>query len=552
MTAVTTQLIRLRPIVHVSPVPGGVHFRGWSSSFSVSGGNGLWRVWQALAPRLTEGVPASQLCPAEAPSTVQLAAQRIVDELWKHDMLVTIPKDWARETGSAPGEEVLRWLESVADEPNMSWLRLAEAQVLISGDGPVAWSAIRALRRTGLSVTHDPAVCTETTTLSAAGWSVRAGADDVVGYVLPPLATGRPSSGEGIAGRLGMSSRHGAPSALHSLIGAVGAHRLVCAIGALPDPGRNRGARGNSGTAEPVPVVWRPASVFVARMDPLRAEYRPWLGQAPAVQPADEPQFLDDALTRYEALCDPELGSLIEHHQAELVQTPAALAACRFGTLVAAGTGATADAARVAAGVNAVQQLARRSYGDTVFAGATEQDAIGRALRHVWSLQAPTVASLDEAAWAGHPAARRWFKALTLRCGVAVDVVCEVLAPGVHRCTVRSTRGLPLATAVEARAGDAAAFALLDAVGRFQWCAEGGDRNVEVLAPCGSSPSNVRDASTPVAWADEAWTWPASVSDLELAFAKRLGKIPDGSTPSVRVIDAGELSVSHTLVELRS
>lgn len=561
MSAQPELVTKLRPIVQVTPTQHGLFARGWSQSLTLTGGTGLRRVWDALELRLVEGISDDHWCPQTAPGPVREAVERIRAELQAHDMLVRVPKDWAVDaTGSQPPTTATRaWLESVADHPWEAWARLADHPFAVYGSGPVAWAAERALRQLDVAVEARPApralgrligVDGDPVAVAAGERLVWASADDSVGLVLP-VVDGLTVGGSfaQLRERVGMSRRVSAPTALHSLVGAAAVHRLVCAVAGLNDPGQSRGARGQADAG------WAAATVLVARMDPLRAAYHPWLAVPPCVE--RPVVWLQDASVRLGALTDPELGPAQDHDRDLIQQVPAAIHALRHGAQVVAGVAPTGELARVTAGTALVEDIAGERLERPIVAGADDVDAAGRALRRAWD-DLPAAGQLPEETWAAHPAARRWWKALALHFAASPQLRVELLTDGVYRASA-SAPGFESVTAVEATAGDAAAMAALGLVGRIQWdhgAPRDGEHQIpatQVAIPTGASPSG-REPGGPVGWDDDAWSWPSGLRVSETDFQHRLRQLPDGRSLELRaVLDprVSDLSASHTLVEVR-
>ena len=572
MSAQPGTLTRLRPVVQVTPIPGGLHARGWSSSFTIRGGQGLHRVWEVLERRLADGLPEGAWYPASAPADVRSAVDRIQEALSAHDMLVRVPLAWDEPARSRPSAPTRGWLESVADDPARAWAALQSVTFAVHGQGPVAWAAVRALTEIGLEVDPQPSprALGRLTEMNGDPVAITCGdllgwvaADDTVGVVLP-VARDLTAAGafEQLRDRVGMGRRVQPPSALHSLVGAAAAHRMICAVAGLPDPGQTRGARRGAGEQ----LRWTPATVLVARMDPLRAAYHPWLG-VPAASAAPA-RSLEEAAARLAALTDVELGLAEDHDRDDAVQIPAAVLALRAGTVVSPAVGPTAEWARVVAGTGLVAQLAGSRLGRPVIAGANIADARGRALRQVWA-QLPPGQPANPQVWADHAAARRWWKALTLHFAADAALAVDRLADGVCRA-VASVPGEPPSVAVEATPGDAAAMAALGLVGRLQWAdrnpARGGDHvaaggteqgqiTQEVLCGCGSTPPGVDPQAPRPGWDDDAWSWPSGVGAREADLQDALTQLPDGRVVTVHPVAdpaVADLLATHVLVEVSS
>ncbi len=553
MTAPAPLVTKLRPIVQVTPTSHGLHARGWSSTVTISGGPALARLWELVEARLADGISGEEWCPVTAPAPVRAAVDRIREQLAAHDMLVDVPVGWDDPAAwdGAPSAATASWLESVADDPAATWARLRAARIAVQGGGPVAWAALRALEQLGLTVSDgaaegDAGHGTDRVVVVGGGRLVVGGADDAVGVVLPALAEQvGPPVYAAVAARVGMGQVVAAPTALHSLVGSAAAHRLVCAVGGLPDPGQARGGRprGDGG--------WAAATVLVARMDPLRAAYHPWLGTSPSV--AAPVTWVQDASVRLAALTDPELGAGADHDRDCTPQVPAALQALRSGAHVATAVAPTSELARVTAGCALVEQLAADRLGRRIVAGSSPVDAAGRALREAW-LELPTGHPVPEAAWSVHPAARRWWKALTLHFAAEPRIEVDELAEGVFRA-VASARTPGWAHAVEATAGDAAAMAALALVGQLQQAEADPERRPSrpVAAPTGASPSGVDPAAPQADWDDDAWSWPSRLASVETALQQRLVTRADGRQLLVRAVTdrrVADLAVTHTLVEV--
>ncbi|RKT54742.1 hypothetical protein [Saccharothrix australiensis] len=496
------ELLRLRPIVHASPTPTGLHVRGWSSSFNVDGGKGLWTVWQRLAGPLADGVPPERLTvPDQAPPAVAAALELIIGQLHEHDLLVRVPASWA---AGGPPEHVARWLEAVAERPARAWDALRRAAVTVAGPGALAAAARRALADTGLHV--GPVEPGPDLVLVCDGHAVAAGCAADVGFVVAPGARGDVlADAEAVAHRLGaeaVAHRLGGaagepPEVLAALVGSAAAHRLVCAVADLPDPAHE--VAGTWYDAPPPGPVHQP--VLVARLDPLRADYHPWLSAVRPVPPAGRIA---------EVLGDAELGPVPAPDTGDLPQVPVKLAAS--GDVV--GYGVTERSARLDAVVRAAHRLAP----DRTAVGADAVHALGLALRAAARSLPGTPVDPDE--WHADPTARRWWKAVVLRFALPAEAEVARLGDGVVRAVVRAG-GAELSWAVEATAADAVAFAAMAAAGRAQ---AGGSEPV-VLS--GAFP--VEEPKTAgVPWTDRAWHWPHGVRAAEEGLQRRLGELIGG------------------------
>lgn len=485
----TGTLLRLRPIVHATPTENGLHVRGWSASFTLEGGTGLWTVWEAIAPKLADGVPVEEFAvPPGAPPSVATALRVIIEQLRAHDLVVEVPAEWGAD---APPEDVCAWLESVAADPLDAWRRLRAARIGISGDGAVAAAARRALAGAGLFVAA-PTSSGPELVLVGGGHSVRASVGADVGYVLPVDVSGE------------LVATGAAPEVLAALVGCAAAHRLVCAIGGLPDPA-GEFVELTGADLPPREGLF----VLVARLDPLRADYHPWL---PAHRPLDPPT---EPARIVRLLVDSELGPVPTPDFGDLPQLPANVAIS--GDVL--GVGVAAEDARLDAARLAVQA----ALGDGVIVGIGASHALGLALRTA-ARRLPG-GPVEEDEWADDPTARRWWKALTLR--FAVPATCEVsrLADGVHRAEIRTEAG-PLSWAVEALAADAVSFAALAAVGRAQV-----GRSGPAPLLCGAAPVSRRGGEPEAGWLNRDWNWPLDVSEAEADFQALLLSIVDKPEP---------------------
>ena len=487
------ELLRLRPVVHASPTDTGLHVRGWSTAFSIDGGTGLWTIWQKLAGPLTAGVPPERLTvPEQAPPAVAAALELIIGQLREHDLLVRVPASWDAD---GPPEHIARWLESVAERPARAWESLRGSTVAVIGSGAVAAAARRALTAVGLAVAPiEPGpdlllVCGDHTI------TARCAAD--VGFVVAPGARGDVlADAEAVARRLDGAVGE-PPEVLAALVGSAAAHRLVCAVAGLPDPAHEAVDL----SSDPPPPGPAHQPVFVARMDPLRADYRPWLS---AVRPAPPAGRI------VEVLGDAELGPLPTPRTGDLPQVPVKLAAS--GGVVGYGT------TERSACLDAVVRAARRLAPDNAVVGADPVHALGLALRTAARSRPGPPVDPDE--WQTDSTARRWWKAVVLRFALPAEVEVTRLGDGVVRAVVRAG-GAELSWAIEATAADAVAFAAMAAAGRAQ---AGGSEPV-VLS--GAFP--VEEPSTAgVPWTGRAWHWPYGLRDAEDALQRRLAELSVG------------------------
>ncbi|MBW4717786.1 hypothetical protein [Saccharothrix obliqua] len=488
-------LLRLRPIAHATPTPTGLHVRGWKSSFSLDGGTGLWTIWERLAGPLADGVPPDQLTvPDGAPPAVAKALTMIIEQLHEHDLLVEVPADWG---GDAPPADIASWLESVAPDPATAWRRLRATPVTVAGEGALAAAAHRALTAAGLTAERSAG---DDLLLTAGPHAVAAGCAADVGFVVAPgAAADVRADATAVAARL--SGAPGTPpEVLAALVGSAAAHRLVCVLGGLPDPSTE--AVNMWQDAPPSDPPHQP--VLVARLDPLSAEYHPWLSAARPQAPGGN--LLD-------VLGDRELGPVPTPEPGDLPQLPVKLAAS--GDVV--GYGTTEHAARLDALLRAVQRLA--PPGAVV--GADRDHALGLALRHAARRLGGTPVAEDE--WLTDPTARRWWQTLVLRFALPATAVVTRLAEGVVRASVL-VDGVEVAWAVEAGAADALSFAALAAAGR----AQAGRAEAVVLS--GALPLPAPEGPQ-APWVTRDWTWPSAVRDAEPGLRDRLRELVGDAEP---------------------
>lgn len=469
-------LVRLRPVVQATPTADGLHLRGWSSSCTITGGAGLWKVWQRLSPQLSAGIPSAELgVPHGTAPAVRAAVELILEQLREHDMLVSMAAEWGED---GPSADVAAWLESVAADPVDAWGRLRSAAIAISGSGPLVRAATRAAEAMGLAIARVdvPAGAVDSSgelVLAAGGLTIHAGCGPEVGYVLPTgegLTLFNTEATMNIAARLNLS---GEPTTvLATLIGSAAVHRLICALAGFPDPATEF-------AETPYPMA------LVARTNPLRANYHPLLI---GPSPADPWQTLD-------ALTDPELGLVDTPTFGTLPQIPAKLALSGD----ALGIGTTADAARLNAALNALKSD-----------GIDHLHATGTALRR--AARSLTGQPVPQQEWTADPTARRWWKTLTERFAVPASLELQQLAPGAYKAEIRNARQL-LSWAVEATPADAVAFAALAATGNAQ-AGRDDTAHLNGAAPHPSKNHHVR-----------AWHWPADVRAREEALQQTLAAL---------------------------
>ncbi|HEX5594877.1 MAG TPA: hypothetical protein VFX61_02485 [Micromonosporaceae bacterium] len=545
-------VLRLRPIVHASPTTNGLHVRGARSSFTASGGSGLWKLWQALSVTLTEGRPVQQLLDPARPPAVQAALSALLSQLREHDMLVEVPPLWG-ETGLAgePPQRIARWLEAVAPDPVAAWRRIEAAEVTVAGTGPVSAAAARALTSAGAA----PRVATGRnphSMLTAREVAVAAAADSETGFVTavgPPAAVRRDAVA--IAERVELSTMGQAPpDVLGALVGGAAAHRLICALAGLPDPAEDQLA------ATVTPAQGFPA-VLIARLDPMRADYHPWLAGemrsgASLPESTERRIGLTEALSAVDALTGPELGVLPQVGLDELPQLPVALAECRTRTAVVCGVGVDPSMARLVAATGAAERAIGGLGAENIVVGADQVHADGVLLRRLIHRYQQQIAgeNVPDHLWATAPTARSWWKALTLRFGVPAALRVRRLAPEVFYAEATSANQT-LSWAVERSPADAAAFCALTGAGAVQWRAartsapDGGwnGASVPVHAPCGALPRSVDPAEpTDRPWQAGAWIWPAQLADHEPAFQAQLRRLLRGRIPPPAAVPGNALT----------
>ncbi|WP_370941899.1 hypothetical protein AB5J62_22595 [Amycolatopsis sp. cg5] len=418
MTAVREALYRLRPGVRATATAEGLLFRGPLGTFTATGGADLAVLWQRLAPALTGGLSADAIESVCAKGTAGQVVRGLLDSLSAHSMLLTAPADWDRYSipNAAPG--FAGWLDQVAVDPAEAWSRCACREFTVTGTGPIAEAAVAALTSSGMLVKRE-AADTRLVRLRAAGFEAFAGADARLAFAGPVAE---------IADRLGLG--RSAPSRpVAALAGSLLAHRLLQDVAGVQQP------------AGPWPEV------VIVRPDRLATTTHHWL-TGTGSSPAD----LHAAMPALEALCDPELGPLAELRFAELPQIPLGMAVCG-GTL---GFGMTVDAARLAAGLAAAERALDPDGGRGVAVGGDELHATGVMLRREMLYRTSPLDG-DEYACDGWPS--------TMAVRLGLDVRCRVAsrADGVFVATSASG-----SRAVEATAEDAAAYALLGAIGAEQ------------------------------------------------------------------------------------
>ncbi|MFE0459265.1 hypothetical protein ACFW1A_08370 [Kitasatospora sp. NPDC058965] len=508
--------VRLRPGVAVTPLQGGLHLRGWRSGVTLEGSRALPALWQLLAAALETGDHAALVTRAPAGTPLRAALNTLLGHLRAHDLLVD-------RAGSTPD-----WLHAAAARPGAAAAAVAAAHPrILDADpaGPFARAAARALSRAGATPTtvRSPGGFLLLTAGPGGATAVGAALTGDGGFVTAPGTPAQVAQdARTLTVRLGpptAATATQAPAAQTALLAGAAAHRLLCAVAGLPDPA----AEGEDDHVLPgVPAV------LVATAAPLRASYRSWLGPrrpapGPAAPPLAPPDTLAQAMHRLTALTDERLGVLPEPlPPGTLSQLLVARVSCPApgGTLLAAA--ARTDLARLDALCRAAELHLGGPQSPGLAVGATEQHAWGRALRRA---TATTTAGepLPDRSWTDHPQARYWWHTLTARLHQRAELVVARLAPGVHAATVRLP-GLPSTGAVEATAGDAAAFAALGAVARTV----SADLTHRHLAlPSGAGAALAVAGLELTSWEDEGWTtgWLAAVADREPALLTALHEL---------------------------
>ncbi|MFC1430206.1 hypothetical protein ACEZDB_05965 [Streptacidiphilus sp. N1-3] len=497
---------RLRPGVAVTLLSDGIHLRGRRSNVTLEGSRALPALWRMLEQALLSGQ-------APVDSKVRAALGTIVAQLHAHDLLVAADDD----TGA-------RRLRAVA---SAEWRVLAP-----DPSSPLAQAAGRALARGGATPSYVASgtaragqiVLTAQQVAVAAGWCGRAAFVTAPGS---PEQAGADAAA--LDARLGPDSAAAPGTALTALIAGAAAQRLLCAVAGSPDPA-------DEGDDQRL-LPGRPA-VLLATARPLQAEYHCWLGpdlldpdRAAEVAP---PGTLAEALRRVAALGDELVGVLAPALPAALPQLPAALASC--GPIVAGG--ARVDLARL----DAMCRAAELRLGTTV--GVDPLHAWGRALRQAAMGRPPAAgATVPEEQWRAHPQARHWWSTLTGRLGVQAGLHVVRGSSGFH-AAVRDPSGRLLGRAVEATAGDAAAFAALAATAAAQSAGTG-----TTGRPSGASASIATAGAEFAGWEDDGWTmkWLAGVASRELAFQAALRRLTGLRPVPWRPADADARAVAAGL-----
>ncbi|MFG2617122.1 hypothetical protein ACGFXC_05820 [Streptomyces sp. NPDC048507] len=532
---------RLRPSVTASPLGAGLHLRGWSTSVTLEGSPALPALWRMVEEALRTGGAADLAARTGTGTPLRGALCTLIGQLHAHGMLV-------EDRAPAMGTPAADWLLSVAEHPAGAAAALAATRVEVRAagrEGALAPAVVRALVRAGVTAVAVRADGGpgERVLLRAAGAD---GTERAVGAAVRPggafvTPVGSPARAEAdtaaLADRLGRDGAAGPGAepdpALAALVAGAAAQRLLCALAGLPDPGldpgRDPGQDGagdasDAGDPGALPVF---PTVLVAGDRPLTAAYHPWPRGAAA--PAAAPGTLAEALAGVAALGDERLGVLTPPLTGSLPQLPVALAGCAApgGGLLTAGA-VRADLARLdalcrAAELSCGAEGAARRAGPVVV-GAGPGHALGRALRRAaLRLPPPSAGPAPRSGYmGGHPQARHWWGVLTRRLGVRAELgVTPLDAAGTaYRAEVRggAVPGRLLGRAVEATAGDAAAFAALAALVRVR--ARQLDPTVRhITSPGGESAPLAAAGTVPAPWEDESWTagWWAALATREAA-----------------------------------
>ncbi|MEW1632808.1 hypothetical protein AB0469_01915 [Streptomyces sp. NPDC093801] len=578
---------RLRPGVTASVLTGGLHLRGWDGSVTLEGSPALPALWRLLEEALRTGGAAGLSARAATGTPVRAGLCTLIGRLHAHGMLV-------EEPGPPRGGPAGDWLSDVSDRPAEAAAALAGSRVEVRAADPggaLAAAAVRALGRSGITAetVADPAagrdgrVLIRASRADGAEWAVGAAVHPGGAFVTPAGGPARAAAdAAALAQRLGPGRQPLPPAppsaALTALVAGGAVQRLLCALAGLPDPaseggegaGGVGGATGTggagraglgSGAAEPRPGF---PSVLVAGEHPARSAYHPWPAGSP--DPAPPPRTLAEAMDGVAALGDERLGVLAAPLAGGLPQLPVALARCGApgGGALTAGAART-DLARLDAACGAAE-LGCGAGRSGVVVGAGPGHALGRALRRAaLGLPAPWPgAAPGDPYGSGHPQARHWWGVLTRRLGVRAELyVAPLDADGTaYRADVRAAAGGPgrlLGRAVEATAGDAAAFAALSAVVRLR---------ARALVPAGrhlTSPGGevcvlAAAGVEPAPWEDESWAagWWAAVARREAALHTVLRGLTGLRTavwepagPEERTLGAALRGCGFTVFEVR-
>ncbi|WP_371680551.1 hypothetical protein [Streptomyces sp. NBC_01276] len=548
---------RLRPGVTASALARGLHLRGWITSITLEGSPALPALWRMVEDALRTGGAADLAARTGAGTPLRGALCTLIGQLHAHGMLV---EDVALPA-AGPAHD---WLLKVAARPADAAAALAAARVEVRAAGPggaLVTAALRALAHAGVGAArYAPGAGTSAGGPVLLTATLADGTERAVGaavhpdgaFVTPVGARARAGTDTAaLAERLGIGNGNGngngkggggngfhdspapgapttaaAPPALTALVAGAAVQRLLCAVTGLPDP-ESADDPGDPGRPARFP------SALVAGQDPAHAAYHPWLGGP--LDPAPPPATLDEALAGVAALGDARLGVLPAPLAGSLPQLPVALAGCAApgGGRLTAGAG-RADLARLDALCRAAElRLGAERPGAVV--GAGPGHAVGRALRRA-AVGLPGTGSACRDGYGdgyggGHRQARHWWSVLTRRLGVRAELTVTGLDAGgtAYRAEVRAVgraRGPLLGQAVEATAGDAAAFAALAAVVRVQaGAAEPAVRHI--TSPGGELCPLATAGVDPAPWEDEGWPagWWARVAGHEAALHATLFRL---------------------------
>ncbi len=501
-------LLRLRPFVQVTTTPNGIHVRGWSAAFTVDGA-AVGHLWQRLAPALTRGVWPAQLEDMASRPTAKRAIRRLVQEFRSHEMLVSVPDGWHADGSVAqrPSPAVIDWLEAMAPDPRAACDRIRRADVQVRGSGPLLDACVRALLAAGLPLPTElpepPGADGSPVVLHVVAdhtTAVCLGTGSDIGFVSPPSEPRTASlDGARIAARLQIRTGDDPPRPLAAFVAGVAAHRLVCAVAGLPE------TAGIDRATPPYPAV------LVVRTSPLRASYHPWLldgaARSATATSMTEPGILDTTLARLDAVSDDTLGVLAAAEPGDLPQLPAALAACRTDGGAIIGIGATTGAARLDAALRAAAQQLDPTGESRLVVAADHRHFNGMLLRRAVAAQPAgrAAVAVPESTLTADPIAQRWWRALTLRFGVAANASVHRLAAGVFVARIRAM-DRQLGWAVESAPGSALAFAALGATADAQAHRAGFVGPQGASTTCGASPQPTTRYPAAVGPAGHPWS----------------------------------------------
>lgn len=513
----------------------------------MNGSAGLWPLWQAVSAALADGRSYERLPDIARGPAGRAAVTMLAEQLRAHDMLVEVPRGWGESDDPAdPPPRIADWLAAVAADPALAWERIGSAAAGVGGRGPVAAAAARALVAAGVRILpqdgddHEPgmsgppagaAVPAPPVLLRAGDASVAAAAGGETGFVTP---VGTPGSArrdaELIGDRIGLPPGTPPAAVLAALVGGAAAHRLVCAVAGLSDPGEDALAASPAAPS----ALGRPTAL-IARLDPLSASYHPWWDTAEAGPETGRAADPDAVPARLEALTDPETGVLPVLALDDLPQLPAGLARCRVGDTDVCGIGVDTAMARLSCATAAAERLIALDAGVPVAVGADLRHAEGVRLRRLLHATAPRTDAATVPQWALSPAARRWFKAVTLRFGARADLRVRRLAPGVFHAELRDGTELS-GWAVESTEADAAAVCALAAAGALQWRTAGGDPGATVGAPCGAVPLPRADGPGAAPGQADAWIRSAGATDREDTLQRELRRLLGARAGAARLV----------------